>query len=208
MSAGLPGLGLGGLLFIILGLAAPFVEGVRSIMGRSSTERWRIALRQFVLALAILVALERAYWLASRIFGLGQNRASGAAGSALPLTPIVLTLAVLVVVLVAAGLLRRFVRASGPADPVSTVVVELRRPATSSGSVQPTYWSICSPAPRTMLPGDPGPGSGDEPPPLGIASSRRQPERYGATHSSLRSHSSAASSRRAIRLGSFSRQST
>jgi hypothetical protein len=58
MSAGLPGLGLGGLFFVICALLAPFVELARTLRGRSSAAAWAQTMRQFSLALAMVVAFE------------------------------------------------------------------------------------------------------------------------------------------------------
>jgi hypothetical protein len=58
VSAGLPGLGLGGLFFILLALLAPFVELIRTTRGRSSVAAWRVVGRQFALALTMVAAVE------------------------------------------------------------------------------------------------------------------------------------------------------
>jgi hypothetical protein len=162
MSAGLPGLGLGGLFFILLGLAAPFVEAGRTILGRSTAARWRVALRQFVMSLSILVALERSYWLVSELFGFGRSSGTSGplgVGEALPVTPVVLTLLVLIVVLLATTLMRRVVELSAPA--VTTTTITLAAPPTSVvvPVPRPAYWSECSPEPRTLLPAPAGAGA-------------------------------------------------
>ena len=59
MSAGLPGLGLGGLFFLLSALfVAPGVEIVRTVRGQSSVEAWRVVARQFAMALVMVGAIE------------------------------------------------------------------------------------------------------------------------------------------------------
>jgi hypothetical protein len=104
MSAGLPGLGLGGLFFVISALLAPAFELGRAARGRSSARAWRQVGRQFALALAMIVAVElalRGLLLAGA--GLGAGTDPGGQGlTALPLTPIGITTALLLAVLLAA----------------------------------------------------------------------------------------------------------
>jgi hypothetical protein len=125
VGAGLPGLGLGGLLFIILGLLAPVVEAVRTIAGRSSLTRWRIALRQFALSATIVVALDRAFWLVDRAVGVRAGP-QASLGPALPVTPVVITALFLVAVLASATLLGWLVRAlTARRHRDATVVIDL-----------------------------------------------------------------------------------
>lgn len=58
MSAGLPGFGLGGLLFVICALLGPFAELARTARGTSSLASWRRTWRQFALAAAMVAAFE------------------------------------------------------------------------------------------------------------------------------------------------------
>lgn len=67
MSAGLPGLGLGGLFFILSALVAPFPELGRAARGRSSLAAWRGILRQLAQALTMVVAVD----LVLRLAGTG-----------------------------------------------------------------------------------------------------------------------------------------
>lgn len=110
MSAGLPGLGLGGLFFVVCALLAPFWELAQAIRGRSSAARWAQTLRQFALAIAMVGAFDLA------------RRAIGA--DALSLRTVAITAAILAAVLVAAkaaelvaALSRRSVRAANPSAP-------------------------------------------------------------------------------------------
>ena len=80
MSAGLPGLGLGGLFFVLSALVAPVVELRRSLQGRSSAAAWRQVGRQFAIAVVMVAVV----------------------APLVPLTPLGITTAVLVAVLLAA----------------------------------------------------------------------------------------------------------
>lgn len=56
MNAGMPGTGLGGLFYVVLALSMPLLEVVRTVQGRSSRERWRLALTQASIALGVVAA--------------------------------------------------------------------------------------------------------------------------------------------------------
>jgi hypothetical protein len=105
VSAGLPGLGLGGLFFVLLALLAPFVELIRTARGRSSVAAWRAVGRQFALALTMVAAVELTLRL---LYALAD--ATGLAGplsdrspTVLALRPIGITLGLLACVLAAAN---------------------------------------------------------------------------------------------------------
>ena len=57
MSAGMPGLGLGGLFFVLSALFAPVVELRRTAQGRSSAAAWRQVGRQFAIALTMVLVV-------------------------------------------------------------------------------------------------------------------------------------------------------
>jgi hypothetical protein len=100
MSAGLPGLGLGGLFFIFSALLAPFPELWRTIRGRSRPGVWRIVGRQFAQAVAMVIAIDlalRLTYVALSLAGAGDVP-SAASGTVLPLTLIGITSALLVAV--------------------------------------------------------------------------------------------------------------
>jgi hypothetical protein len=104
MSAGLPGLGLGGIFFVVSALVAPLFELVRMARGTSSPDRRRQVGRQFAMALAMIVAVDltlRAVLLGASGMGIGS------AGSAdelmvFPLTPLGITGGILAGLLIAA----------------------------------------------------------------------------------------------------------
>jgi hypothetical protein len=104
VSAGLPGLGLGGLFFILLALLAPFVELIRTARGRSSVAAWRAAGRQFALALTMVAAVVLTLRLLSVVAdatGLAGPLSDGSP-TVLALRPLGITLGLLACVLAAA----------------------------------------------------------------------------------------------------------
>ena len=63
MTAGIPGVGIGGLFYLISALLMPFKEAWRLIKGTSTTDSRRMVLRQVMLALGILASLWVTGWL-------------------------------------------------------------------------------------------------------------------------------------------------
>ena len=106
MSAGLPGLGLGGLFFIFSALLAPFRELWRTIRGRSRPGEWRIVGRQFAQAVTMVVAIDLTLRLVYGALSLAgaEDVPSAASGTVLPLTLVGITSALLAAVLVATKL--------------------------------------------------------------------------------------------------------
>ncbi|HST70495.1 MAG TPA: hypothetical protein VLI94_12655 [Solirubrobacterales bacterium] len=115
MSAGLPGLGLGGLFFIFSALLAPFPELWRTLRGRSDLARWRTIGRQLAQALAMVAAIDLTLRLAYVVLsaaGVGDPPAADEA-TVLPLNLIGITTALLVLVLCGAKLAELALRARG-----------------------------------------------------------------------------------------------
>jgi hypothetical protein len=108
VAAGLPGLGLGGLFFILSALLAPAVELVRTARGRSSAEAWLGVARNFSLAVVMIVAIE----FTLRLVGWISHTAGAAQAEpashllVLPLLPVGITLGLLAAVLAGAKLLQ------------------------------------------------------------------------------------------------------
>jgi hypothetical protein len=101
MSAGLPGLGLGGLFFIFSALLAPLPELWKTLRGRSGVAAWRLVGRQFAQAVTMIVAIDltiRLVYLALSATGLG-NAPRADTGTVLPLTLIGITSVLLVAVI-------------------------------------------------------------------------------------------------------------
>jgi hypothetical protein len=57
MFAGLPGIGIGTLFYVLMALCMPFVELVRVAQGTSSFARWKRILRQLLHALGIVTSI-------------------------------------------------------------------------------------------------------------------------------------------------------
>src|SRR5215213_610024 len=57
MFAGLPGIGVGTLFYVITALWMPIPECVRLIKGTSSRARWRLIATQFCFALSIIASI-------------------------------------------------------------------------------------------------------------------------------------------------------
>lgn len=119
MSAGLPGLGLGGLFFIFSALLSPFVELWRTLRGRSSGQRWRMVARQLAQALAMIVAIDLT--IRAAYAGLGKP-APVAAGTVLPLVQIGFTTILLIAVIGAAKVAHLGLRARTAAVTVAARV--------------------------------------------------------------------------------------
>jgi hypothetical protein len=106
MSAGLPGLGLGGLFFIFSALLAPFPELWRTLRGRSNLASWRTICRQLAQALAMVAAIDltlRLTYVVLSVAGAGNPPAADEA-TVLPLNLIGITTGLLVLVLCSAKL--------------------------------------------------------------------------------------------------------
>lgn len=104
MSAGLPGLGLGGLFFIFSALLAPFRQLWRTFRGRSRAGDWATIGRQFAQAAVMVVAIDlalRLAYLGIAVAGLG-NTPSAVSATVIPLTLIGITSVLLVGVLATA----------------------------------------------------------------------------------------------------------
>lgn len=100
MNAGLPGLGIGGMFFILLALLAPIFELGRVLRGTSTPQRRRQVGRQFALAVAMIAAVDlsiRAAVLSASALGLGDGGVpSGVTG--LALAPVGATFALLLLI--------------------------------------------------------------------------------------------------------------
>jgi hypothetical protein len=104
MSAGLPGLGLGGLFFIFSALLAPFRALWRTLRGRSRPGEWAMVGRQFAQAVVMVAAIDlslRLAYIGIAAAGLG-NAPSAVSATVIPLTLIGITSALLLSVLVGA----------------------------------------------------------------------------------------------------------
>jgi hypothetical protein len=113
VSAGLPGLGLGGLFFIFSALLAPFGQLLRTFRGRSRAGDWTMVGRQFAQAALMVAAIDlalRLAYLGIAAAGLGDTP-SAVSATVIPLTLIGITSALLVGVLATAKVADIAVRA-------------------------------------------------------------------------------------------------
>lgn len=113
MSAGLPGLGLGGLFFIFSALLAPFPELWRTVRGRSDLASWKTIGRQLAQALAMVAAIDltlRLTYVVLSATGIGDPPAADGA-TVLPLDLFGITSALLVLVLCSTKLAELALRA-------------------------------------------------------------------------------------------------
>jgi hypothetical protein len=104
VSAGLPGLGLGGLFFIFSALLAPFRQLLRTFRGQSRAGDWAMIGRQFAQATVMVAAIDlalRLAYLGIAAAGIG-NTPSAVSATVIPLTLIGITSVLLVGVLATA----------------------------------------------------------------------------------------------------------
>jgi len=66
MTAGLPGIGIGGIFYLFCAFAMPFIELANTFRGKSSVKRWKIVGLQFNFAATIVGC----FWLVG--LGLGK----------------------------------------------------------------------------------------------------------------------------------------
>ena len=84
MIAGLPITGIGGIFYLLLALAMPFVEFYRLCCGRSSKAAWMIIARQIVVQLGVLITVA----LQAGLIALIAPGASKASNEALGMTQV------------------------------------------------------------------------------------------------------------------------
>lgn len=136
MGPGQPGIALGGLFYRLLALFGPLVEITRALRGRSTAASRRLAARHFALAASMLIALDLTYRGVALMFaspGEAPGAASAEASSeglvALPITPVLMGLALLAIVLAATqladlGLRLRAASRRGRRRPITTRAIE------------------------------------------------------------------------------------
>ena len=135
MNVGLPGTGIGGLFYLLIGLAMPLHELAFTLRGRSSAARWRVVLGQFGIAAGCLVSLTLAGAVLAAIIpriegalpaialrGPGVYPLSGEAW----LTPLLVSFATLAAVLVGVQLLRGLARAGVWREPSAGALIAAR----------------------------------------------------------------------------------
>jgi hypothetical protein len=109
MNPGLPGLGIGGLFYLISALAMPLVAFVRHLCGQPA--RWGLACRQALMAAGIFGSMALVFAMLDVVFG-PRMLPAGAAGTFIAtisdkrISVMVVTLAVLAVVLASMHVVR------------------------------------------------------------------------------------------------------
>ncbi len=79
MFAGLPGLGVGTLFFVLTALSMPLIEAWRTLRGRGSRARWRLAVTQCAFAVSIILCVVAAEMAVVWMMGDAAPRALGPA---------------------------------------------------------------------------------------------------------------------------------
>jgi hypothetical protein len=100
LNAGIPGVGIAGLFFVVCALVMPFYELGRTVVGRSSLERWRVVARNWLLAVAMLGVFVAMGWAVSAVVPKGVKRGLRTAVP-MHLSAVAITVLLLVALLVA-----------------------------------------------------------------------------------------------------------
>src|SRR2546423_4261727 len=80
MNPGLPGLGIGGLYYILSALAMPLIAVLRSLQRAPlAPSRWRLAVRQCVIAIGIAASMTFTFWALDFATSLHVAAAAGSA---------------------------------------------------------------------------------------------------------------------------------
>jgi len=82
MTVGVPGVGFGGIFYLIGALFMPVREVVKTARGESNVERWVVVATQWSLAAGILVALWATGWALGHVLTPSLLARTGAAGRA------------------------------------------------------------------------------------------------------------------------------
>lgn len=110
MNVGLPGTGIGGLFYLLTALIMPIVELGNTLLGRSTLDRWKLVLRQVILASGVVLGLMATGWLLNHALPkhatVSLHTVNKQATHVLGVTPTKLTVVMLVGVLLAVEALR------------------------------------------------------------------------------------------------------
>ena len=117
MFAGLPGIGVGTLFYVLIGLWMPLRELPRVVRGTSSVDRWRLILKQLMFSISIIFSIMLAEAVLMWVLGqsgpgslnparLLNNQLSGQAPQSILAAPITASLLLLGFVLVVVEVLR------------------------------------------------------------------------------------------------------
>ena len=110
MNVGLPGTGIGGLFYLLMALVMPIMELGNTLLGRSTLDRWKLVLRQVILASGVVLGLVATGWLLNhalpRHAAISLHAVNKQATHVLGVTPTKLTVMMLAAVLLAVEVLR------------------------------------------------------------------------------------------------------
>lgn len=102
MSAGLPGVGLSGVFFILSALVTLPLELARTIRGQSSLARWAAVTRHLAIAITMVVGVELAYSVMHLAIEHVGSPAAKTRFHLLPLAPVAATLGVIALLVLGA----------------------------------------------------------------------------------------------------------
>jgi len=109
MTAGLPGVGLGGIFYLVCALLMPFVELINTLRGRTSKKRWKIVLTQLGLFCCIMASFWVAGLLLANILrGVVPSRNLQQQRNIFQIQPLFISLAFLVVIFAALHIINYF----------------------------------------------------------------------------------------------------
>lgn len=122
MNPGLPGLGIAGLYYILSALAMPLIASARFFRRTPQTpSRWRLALRQCVIALGIAASMSLAFFALDLVSGLHVSAPMSSAAHpswhTVRISAVLLTACVLSAVLGSMHVARFLTRGRSRADP-------------------------------------------------------------------------------------------
>ncbi len=80
MIAGVPGIGIGGVFYLVCAFFMPFIEIANTLRGRSSARRWRMVAQQF----GILCCVVAAFWGTGWALKISLKKLSAVSGSFSP----------------------------------------------------------------------------------------------------------------------------
>jgi hypothetical protein len=135
VSAGLPGAGLAGVFFVASALLAVPLELVRTTRGATSRAAWMRVLRNAAIALAMIAALQLFFMSVSAI--VRELSGGSPLPAALPVAPVLTTLGILILVLLAAKALALLLRRRGSRPGRATSVLSRPRFVSLLGGLVP-----------------------------------------------------------------------
>jgi hypothetical protein len=102
MTAGLPGVGIGGIFYLVCAFLMPFVELGNTLRGRTTKKRWKIVATQFIILCSIILS----FWLTGlllagifkKIVPYGASHSSVRQRNIFQIQPLVISLVFLVII--------------------------------------------------------------------------------------------------------------